>query len=106
MLVGHEPVVGLLLVSSADVARNGLANHRTFLLQADCLISFHRELEGRQKSKTERITERRQNGPENGRQVLKWKRRIDLREVAKKMHRIEGDERHAWFTTLYWRGAK
>ena len=33
VLVGHKPVVGLLLVSSADVARNGLANHRTFFLQ-------------------------------------------------------------------------
>lgn len=40
MFIGDEPVVGLLLVSTTDVARDGLANHRTLPLRTDCLHLF------------------------------------------------------------------
>src|SRR5450631_1064551 len=59
VLVNNKPMVGLLLVSSADVARNCLANHRTWSLRASFLHPFHRKLGEKVESKSQKNRERR-----------------------------------------------
>jgi hypothetical protein len=62
VFIRHKPVVGLLLVSSADVTRNGLANHRTFFLQDTAAFLFHRRMARCVQPGTEAIEGKRQKG--------------------------------------------
>ena len=62
MLIGDKPVVGLLLISSANVARYGLANHRTFFLLVDCVLLISSEIGAIGKAIGERNRRKNQKG--------------------------------------------